>query len=120
MFPNGSYMDAVSKTVFLKRFVSEKDFYKSDWEADLDKKLKYQKMQPRFVLKLATYLTLSNLGLSIPLSNLGGWRNPPELNNSGFLWWISIKLRMRGYCRKTNLNINFEQDRTKDGVTATS
>ena len=32
-------------------------------------------------------LTLSNLGLSIPLSNLGGGggQNPPELNNSGFL-----------------------------------
>ena len=50
-------------------------------------------------------LTLSNLGDSIPLSNLGwgGW-NLPELNNSRFPQWILINFCMVVGPHKTNLN----------------
>ena len=62
----------------------------------------------------------SNLGDSIRLSNLGrggegGGRNPPELNNSKFLRWISIK-----FCVVVGPHLYFWRDWMKDDVTVTS
>ena len=58
--------------------------------------------------KFSLCSTLSNLGNSIPLSNLGGGggANPPENNNCRFLNWISIKFYMVVVPHKTNLNIS--------------
>ena len=49
-------------------------------------------------------LTLSNLGDSIPLSNLGGGGggNPHEFSNSGFLHWISMKFCIIGSSSSAN------------------
>ena len=61
-------------------------------------------------LAFKPYLTLSNLGDSIPLSNLaggGGGGDPPELNNYRFLHWISIKFCMVVGPHETNFNVYF-------------
>ena len=64
-------------------------------------------------------LTLSNLGDSIPLSNLGG-RKPPDLNNSNFLPWTSIKFCMVVGAHKTNSNVCFWRNWMKNDVTKNS
>ena len=47
-------------------------------------------------------------------------RNLPELNNSRFLIWISMKFCTVVSLHKTNLNLCFWQDWMKDDVTVTS
>ena len=69
-------------------------------------KIIFRKLSANFL----QVLTLSNLGDSIPLSNLGGGWNLPELNNSRFLYQTCMKFCMIVGPHKTNLNVYFWHD----------
>ena len=64
-------------------------------------------------LKNEEFLALSNLGDSIPLSDLGGGPNLHELNNSRFLHCISMKFCM---AQRINLNVYFWHNWMKDEI----